>query len=118
MTLFVAGKAAKTKLIMKLTAVFLLIATVHVSATSFSQKVSIRGKGLLLEDVFQRMHTQTGYAFVYNQTVLDHAQKVTLNVKDLPVTDVLNACLLGQGLAYSIRNNIITISRAVTNSPG
>ncbi|BAV07365.1 TonB-linked outer membrane protein, SusC/RagA family [Filimonas lacunae] len=105
----------KLLLVMKLSAIFLLAATLQVSARSYSQKVSISGKDLSLSRVFELIKQQTGYAFVADQSVLAHAPAVTLNVKEAPLEEVLKTCLRNQALTYTITDNIIVIARSTSN---
>jgi TonB-linked SusC/RagA family outer membrane protein len=99
----------KLLLIMRLTAVLLCVTALHVAAATFSQKVTIKGKNLSLAQVFEEIKQQTKFDFVYDPRLLQKASKVTLSVKDQPVTSVLNLCLGNQPLAYEIRYQTIII---------
>jgi TonB-linked SusC/RagA family outer membrane protein len=123
MNLLVPGKAVlrlippKLLLIMKLTVVLLIVATLHVSAKTYAQKVTISGKGLSLTQVFQVIKKQTGYNFIYQENILHQAQPVTMDMKEAPLQEVLNKCLKGQGLTYEIKNDIIVITKAGVRTP-
>ncbi|QJB36895.1 carboxypeptidase-like regulatory domain-containing protein [Chitinophaga oryzae] len=95
---------------MKLTATLLLAVTLHISAKSFSQTVTLKGKRLALYDVFNNISKQTGYEFVYDEKLLQGSGPVNMNVNNAPLTDVLDKCLKGKPLEYSIVNKIIVIS--------
>nr|WP_295872917.1 SusC/RagA family TonB-linked outer membrane protein [uncultured Chitinophaga sp.] len=95
---------------MKLTATLLLAVTLHLSAKSFSQTVTLKGKRLALYDVFNNISKQTGYEFVYDEKLLQGSGPVNMNVNNAPLTDVLDKCLKGKPLEYSIVNKIIVIS--------
>ena len=102
---------------MKKTALFLLMIACLAFTNASSQKVTLSGKGLSLEEVFNQIKAQTGYDFVYNQDDIDHAKKVDLQVKNAPLIDVLDECLRPQGFTYEIRNKIIGIKRPVIKKP-
>jgi len=116
MQLIVSGKPLfrllppKLLMRMKLTACILLIAALQVHADGFSQKVTISGKNMTLDRVFEEIKQQTGYALIMNKSLFEKTQRVTLQVKDLPLTDLLDLCLKGQGLSYQISNRIIVIT--------
>ena len=105
----------KLLLIMRLTIILLLVATFQVSARTYSQKVTITGKDLSLERVFELIKQQTGYAFVADQRVIAKAPSVTLQVKDASLEEVLNKCLRNLPLSYSISDKIIVIAHKQTS---
>src|SRR5690606_19468157 len=45
---------------------FVLIASIHVSASSYAQKIKMEDKNTSLHDIFQELKNQTGYSFVYS----------------------------------------------------
>lgn len=102
---------------MRLTTVLLLAATLQVSATGFGQGISISGKKLSLEKVFASIEEQTHYSFVYKYNALLQAQAVTIRVKNADIRDVLETCLKGQGLEYTIEKNIIAIKKTEDKAP-
>lgn len=106
----------KLLLIMKLSVMLVLVATLQVSARTHAQKVSISGKNLPLDKVFDMIKQQTGYAFVADQSVLAHVPAVSLQLKDASLEEVLNQCLRNQPLTYTISDKIIVIARKAESS--
>src|SRR5579863_9054101 len=80
----------KTWRIMRLTAIFLLLALMQVSAKSWSQKLTLNVKDAPLEKVFKDIRKQTGYDFLYNDDWLQDAKRVTIDVTGADLKDVLN----------------------------
>jgi len=84
MKLLVHGKAkplnrfitTKMLLVMKLTAIFLLSAALHVSAAGFSQTITISKKNASLEEMFEVLQKQGGYNFIINSHMLAKAKKI------------------------------------------
>lgn len=111
------GLPAKTFLVMKMTAFFLLVGSLTVSAGSFSQKVTISGKDIPLTKLFAVIEQQTGYSFVYNEKLIRQANPVSLDVRDAPLSDVLNGCLTHQGLLYTIKYKIIVVRESPVTRP-
>jgi TonB-linked SusC/RagA family outer membrane protein len=99
----------KMLLIMKLTAFLFLIATLQIHAGTFSQSVTIKGKNLSLENIFNKIKQQTGYDFVYDSKLLKKIPTVDLYVQDEQLSRVLDECLKNQPFTYEINYNIIVI---------
>ncbi len=100
----------KLLLTMRLTVILTLVFTLNLSAKSFSQSVTIKGKRLALYDVFNSISRQTGYEFIYDEKLLQKAAPVNLNLEAAPLTDVLNACLNNKLFSYSIVDKTIVVS--------
>lgn len=94
---------------MKLTAILLLSACLQVSATGFSQNITLSEKNVPLQKVFKQIHKQTGYQFFYQDEMLDKAGRISINVKNAPLEKVLAICFKDIPLSYSIANNAITV---------
>ena len=107
--------AIKRQIVMqiKLTAIFILVLSLHISAKSFSQKVTISGKGITLDRVFDEIETQTGYQFIYDKAILKKVKPVTLDIRGASIEAALSQCLKGQPFAYEIEDKIITISAKI-----
>jgi TonB-dependent starch-binding outer membrane protein SusC len=117
MNLLLRGKATNTirslpkklLLIMKLTAILLLTAALHVNAAGLSQKVTISKKNATLEQVLETLQQKTGYNFVFNSNALKKAKRVDIEVTNAAVEDVLDICFKDQPFTYVIRNKVIVI---------
>lgn len=97
---------------MKLATFFLFIGCLQVSATAYAQKNSITLSlhDVSLEKAFTAIKQQSGYLFLYNNEKLSHVgKKITLNIKDATIDQVMKDCLKGLPLSYQIINNTIII---------
>ena len=99
----------KTLMIMKLTAIFLLAACLQVSASGYGQKISLSQKNVTLEKIFREIRKQSGYSFLYNNQQLEKVKKVTVEVKDASIEDVLDICFKEQTLTYTIVEKTIVV---------
>ncbi|MGN6420846.1 MAG: SusC/RagA family TonB-linked outer membrane protein [Pseudobacter sp.] len=99
--------------IMKLTALFMLLLGMHVSAKSLSQTVTFSGKDQPLEKVLAAVKKQTGFVFLYDGAILRNAKPVSIHAKDQSLRVFLDAVLKGQSLDYSIENTSVIISASV-----
>lgn len=93
---------------MKFVLVFLMSSMVHLH---LSAQVSVEGTNLPIERVFESIHKQTGYQFVYNHRILKDAKRVNLHFRDAPVNAVLNQSFEGQPFTYSIVDNAIIVRK-------
>lgn len=100
---------SKTLLIMNLTTVFLFSVCMVANAETFSQKVSLSEKDIRLEKVFKEIKKQTGYTFIYTQSLLKKSKNISMSVKDMPMEDFLEICLKEQPLAYTLLNKMVII---------
>ncbi|HEY4289043.1 MAG TPA: SusC/RagA family TonB-linked outer membrane protein [Puia sp.] len=101
----------KILLVMKLTIALMLIATFHVGAASFAQKVTLTGKNISLPQLFETIKQQTGYNFMYDRSLLDKTRPVAVSYNNTPLKEVLDDCLRQQGLNYVLSNGVIIVKR-------
>jgi TonB-dependent starch-binding outer membrane protein SusC len=111
--LFGPGVLTKTWRIMRLTALFIFLICMQVSARSYSQKVTLTERDASLQDIFKAIHAQTGYQFFYDDALLDKAGKVSIIVKDVPVAEVLTECLKDLPISFSIEDKSITLQEKI-----
>ena len=95
---------------MQLTAIFLVTIALTVSAKSNSQTISFSGKNVKLEVVLKSVEKQSAYHVVYNQAFLEDIV-VSIDVRNVSLTDFLDNVLKGQQVAYSIQNTTIFIEK-------
>lgn len=98
-------------LMMKFTALFLLASGLHVYATGFSQTVTISVRNVAVKKVFKEIIRQTGISIIYNEKYFDSGDRVTINVKEAPVEEVLINCLKNQPVSFKIEENKILIEK-------
>lgn len=105
--------------VMKLTAILLFIACIHVSAHGLGQElVTFSGNDVPLEKVFSAIKKQTSYLFLYNDAFLKNARAVTINVKNASVKEVMDACTKDQPFDYNIEGKtIFIVKRLESTSP-
>lgn len=105
--------------VMKLTASFLLLCSCFAfagHANSQNAKVSLNKKHARLEEVLDEIERQTDYLFVSNRHV-DLKQKVSVDVNEESVNDVLKKVLKNTDLTYNIEGiNIILRRRSEKHS--
>jgi len=110
---FVPQKEGIIKLlrVMKLITFFLLAACITASANGYSQKVTLSEKDVPLEKVFKEIKKQTGFVFFYDEAWLQEAKKVSINVVNSPLEEVLNLCFKDQSLTFSIVGTTVVVKQ-------
>lgn len=99
----------KTLLFMKFTAILMLAACLQVSASGYSQKVTLSEKNAPMGKVFRSIKKQTGYVFFFDESWMRQAGSVTIEVKEEPLEKVLDICFKNKPLTYSIVGNTIVV---------
>lgn len=102
-------KAVKTMIHMKLIILMLCITSLHVSAISFGQHVTLQANGESFKSVLAKIRKQTGKDFLYNSKLIDENEKVHLSVQRKEWTSVLDILVKQQKLTYEIKGNNILI---------
>ena len=105
------GFMIKTIRIMKLIAV-LLATCLQVSAkNAYTQNVTLKENNISLGKLFKEIRKQTNVNFFYADEVLKNAKKISINVQNSSVKDVLDFCFENQNLSYTINENTVVIRR-------
>ena len=99
---------------MKLVVILIIVGCLQVSARVLAQKVTLNEKDAPLEKIFDDIKKQTGYNFFYEHNILNGTSKVTINVKDANLADVLNLCFANQPLEYTIAGNTVGVKKKDT----
>ena len=87
---------------MKLTAFLLTFALLQVTARTSGQTVSLNVKNAHFKDVLLKIQKQTGLNVLTDEVLLEKVGLVTVNVRDIPVKQLLDVCLKNESIIYSI----------------
>lgn len=96
--------------VMRITAFFILVCSLHLSATTSSQTVTIQDKNIALEAVFTAVEKQTGFSVVYNKKIIKNIPKVAVDAKQQELQTFFQHLLINQPLTYTIRDKTILIA--------
>jgi len=103
----------KILLVMKLTAFLIIVFTMQVTATVYSQskKLSLNMQGNSIKEVLQQIEAQSEYRFIYENEKVNLDTKVNIRVTDEVVETILKRLFEADGVSYSItENNLILIN--------
>lgn len=112
-TFFQISKAKKRQITMRANLTMILLATVflQISVAGYAQKVSLDKKNASLKEIFAEIQQQTGFSFVYTQSMLEHTKQVSIKVTAAPLEEVLKTCLFNQAITYSIEKKVVVLKR-------
>lgn len=110
------GLFTKTLRVMKLTAIFLLMAMLHVQAEGYSQ-INILKNNTSLHKVFREIKKQSGYNFLYRYDIVEKAGAVSVKINNASVAEAVELSLKGTGLSYEIVDETVII-KIVAPDPG
>jgi len=104
-------KSTQIILVMKLTTIFLLASLCQVSASVYSQNITLKQRNASMDVIFKSIEKQSEYVFLYDNLELQNAQKVSIDVKNVSIEKVLNLCFKDQPLSYKIFDKTIVLKK-------
>ena len=93
---------------MKLVTVLLIATIMHVSASGLAQNLTFKQKNASVERIFKEIRKQTGYTVFWPSTTIK-IKTMDVDFQHTPITNVIEKCLDGQSLSYTIENKTIVI---------
>ena len=106
--------------IMRMTFFLFVISILQTYATSsYAQNthLTIQENEIELGELFHKIEKQTDFYFFYNNDQVNKHLKVTINVKDKTIFEVLDLALKNTGLLYQVHNKAIILnSNGITPS--
>ncbi len=94
---------------MRLITILMFGVMMQVSASSSAQKITLSRRDATLESVFQSLREQSGYDFVFNMKLMAKAKPVTIDLKEVSLSEALRICFANQIFTYSISDKTIIV---------
>ena len=99
----------KSLLIMKFTFILVFICCLQLSAKTYSQNITLNLKSVELKKALSTIEKHTPYRFLYSERNIS-SDKITVNVTNAGISQVMNQLLSGTGLSYKqLDNNLIVL---------
>ncbi|RZK58827.1 MAG: SusC/RagA family TonB-linked outer membrane protein, partial [Pedobacter sp.] len=108
----------KFLIVMKLIAILLLTASMHLSAASYSQNITLSVRNADLQNVFKEVNKQSGYLFFYTGKINISQKKVSVVLKSATIKQALDEILKDQALTYTIINNTVVLQNSAESPKG
>lgn len=86
------------------------------SLSVWGQSVTISGRNLPLQEVVKSIQQQTGYAVLANKNIYTETPKISLQVVNMPLNDVLTLVVKDKGLQYVIKGKTVFISKKLSET--
>ena len=103
--------------IMKLTMLLLLIGCLHASAETFSQeKITLRMQTTELKKVLFAIEKNSNYRFLFDEQVIKGKPRISLEVENAAIDDVLAQVFSNTGIFYKILNTNLVVLKEVASA--
>lgn len=107
----------KTLLVMKITTVILLACCLQVSASGYSQQISLSEKNAPLKKVFALIEKQADVTFYYQEELLATARNVDITLSNATLQQALDYCFRDQPFTYELIGKTVVIKGKVREKP-
>ena len=104
----------KIPLVMRLSILFFFISIAFAMAeSSYAQvtEISLSAHNQPIETVLDAVENQTDFSFVYDSKLVNTTRRVTVDVKNKNIFDILNQMFSGSDVVYTVINNKIILSK-------
>ena len=112
---FPSGKWEKIMMIMRLKLILMLCCIGSLSANplfSQQQKIDVSYRNEPIPSIIESLKTRTGVQFFYQKGIFVSGQRVSVDMKDATLEDVLNTVLIANGYSYHIDGDVVVITAA------
>jgi TonB-linked SusC/RagA family outer membrane protein len=110
------GKTRRCQLLNKyvimrinIVALILFTSLMQAGATGKAQNITLVMRKAVLEEIFKQIEKQTPYTFLVDKNELINRTKINVNVKNLPLKQVLDQCFEGLPITYKIVDQNVLI---------
>ncbi len=95
--------------VMKLIILLLITAIFQVQATTYAQKITLNEKNKSLTLILEKISSQSGYDFVYGNTLVLQAKPISIELKNVDFTEALEKVFEDQKFTYTIKNKTVVV---------
>lgn len=100
---------SKMIMMIKLTAVFICLMSLQISAKVHAQNVSLRMEDATFKEIAKAIEQQSGFTFLYGEAEVSQLRYRDVRFENSKIEDVLNKCLEGSKLSFRIVENTIVL---------
>lgn len=99
--------------VMKIIMFLLVAGFTTVSASSYSQQITFKGKNIPFSAVIDAIRKQSGYTVFGTKKVIESTRPVTIDAKNMPLSQFMEKIIADQPITYIIEDKIISLSATV-----
>jgi len=96
--------------VMKIIMFLFIAGFTTVSASSYSQQITLKGENIPFSSVIDAIRKQSGYTVFGTKKIFESTRPVTIDVKNMPLQQFLNKVVQGQPITYAIEDKTISLS--------
>jgi TonB-linked SusC/RagA family outer membrane protein len=111
----------KSLVIMRCVFVFLLSGTLHsIANNAYSQatRLSLLLNDATVQEVLSEIEKKSEFYFTYNTKQIDASRKVSIEIEDKTVLEILNQLFTGKKISYTIKDRHIILYKTNDLQPG
>lgn len=97
--------------VMRIIMFLLFCGFLSVSASSYSQNITLRGTNVPFSDAIAAIRNQTGYTVFSAKSLLDEARPITIDARNMPLREFLDEITANQPISYQVEDNTISLFR-------
>lgn len=101
----------------KIKVIFMILAFHCLTATAFSQAITLNVNNVTVKDAIEQIKEKSGYSFVFEVGDLDTRKIISVSATRKPVEEVVKQILAGQNVSYEIRDKNIVVTRQKVATP-
>ena len=108
-------KRSKVYKVMRITFILMLVGVMNISAlNSYSQntKMDVQFKNTSIKRILRSIENRSEFYFIYDASVINVNKKVSVNVQNKTIPDILDAIFKGQDVRYKITDRQIALTNA------
>lgn len=109
---FVRGKFTLFYVKMRVACLFFVVCCHCFAKANAQNYFDLSLRNISLENVFRILEKRGKFTFLYSVPDVAEVTSLTIKVKQASVTEVLDVCLKGTALTYSVNENLIVIRKA------
>src|SRR5690606_5847113 len=99
-------------IMIKLIALFMTTGLLQLAATTYAQQVTLQVKEAHIQEVLLKLTKQTGYNFIAKSNVLEVIGRVSIDVTNQPLKDVLHRCFSDRRFEFLFQSdNTVVIKK-------
>ena len=91
---------------------FLGFCTCHATIRGQEARIDLKLSDVTLSQVFKNIEQLTDYMFIYKSEDVQSVQKISVDVQQTMVRDILVMCLKNTGLSYTFKGDVIVIQNS------
>lgn len=95
--------------VMKIIMFILFAGFLSVSASGYSQQITLKGKDIPFSAVLDAVRSQSGFTIFSSKSLLDKAKPVTIHAEGMPVKAFLDKITEGQHIGYQLEDKMISL---------